>query len=420
MNLKRSSDFKKEIDIWLQEQIISPEQHALFVRRYDLSSQPPWYTRTSFFIQSIAVLFAAVGFILLIAFNWDIFPIYIRMLTGLVPLAIAYISGFYFISKGDTDKAELAFIMASLLFGTNIALQAQIFHISAYFPDGVLWWIIGSIPVMYYFRSTFLNLFLQVLFVVWLWMQNEFCQFNFLGIIILGFILYQNYVKASTMGAIALFFTLHSFITNISIYIFGLPRWNEAFLLIWMPQFILAYLHFFVGLLDRFENLYEESFYKRFKNFGLTIITFLFYLSTYNELINEMQKELLYYKYLWIWIPLFIIGLALQWAKEKKVTVFLYGAISLVWFLPIFIGSSEFFFYLNNALFFGFCVWKIYDGIAQRHKWAFMSGVFYMIVILLTRYFSLFEDFLTSGILFIVCSILLLFINRLWNQRYAK
>jgi uncharacterized membrane protein len=420
MNLKRSSDFKKEIDTWLEERIISPEQHTLFVKRYDLSSEPPWYTRTSFFIQSIAVLFAAAGFILLIAFNWDIFPIYIRMLTGLIPLAIAYISGFYFFHKGDNDKAELSFIMASLLFGTNIALQAQIFHISAYFPDGVLWWIIGAIPVMFYFKSTFLNLFLQVLFVVWLWMQNEFSQFNFLGIILLAFILYQNYVKPSMMGMIALFFTLHSFITNVSVYIFGLPRWDEAFLLIWMPQFILAYLHFFIGLLDKFENLYEENFYKRFRNFGLTIITFLFYLSTYIELIKVIQKELFYLNYLWIWIPLFIIGLALQWNKEKKASVLLYALISLVWFLPILTTNYEALFYLNNALFFAFCVWKIYDGIAQRHKWAFMSGVFYMIVILLTRYFSLFEDFLTSGILFIVCSILLLFINRLWNQKYAK
>jgi hypothetical protein len=137
-------------------------------------------------------------------------------------------------------------------------------------------------------------------------------------------------------------------------------------------------------------------------------------------LIKVIEKELFYLKYLWIWIPLFIIGLAFQLTKEKKTSVLLYALISLVWFLPILTSNYEALFYLNNALFFGFCVWKIYDGIAQRHKWAFMSGVFYIIVILLTRYFSLFEDFLTSGVLFIACSILLLFINRLWNQKYAK
>ncbi len=424
MKLRRSSALKQEVEAWLREDIISEQQYQVLLKRYELDIEAAWYTQTNFIIQSVAFLMAAMGVGLLIGFNWDILPVPIRMLTGLLPLFASYIAGFYFFSRSEQDKSELAFVFASLLFGCNIALQAQIFHISSYYPDGILWWILGALPVMFFFKSTFLNCFLQLLTMMWLHLQSEYHQFAWLGIIILGAILYQNYLKPNSWAAIILFFTIGYFVLNICIAMRESRNWGiEAEIL--LPSFACGYVMAYVGLVRFFESSYSERFTQRITAIGHTAIVFYLFFYTFTDATSSLTYIKASNIFVILGLILWVLGAVFSVLKQaKNYENYIVLGIALTCILPPVLGLSDesafIFVVFCNLLFLAYAVWSIYSGIQNRNKGGFMYGIFLLVALAFARYISLMADFLTAGILFILFAILLLVINKQWNKRYAK
>lgn len=422
MKLNRSKDFKQEIDTWLQENLISQHQHSTLVTRYELDKEAAWYMQTNFIIQSVAFLLAAMGVILLISYNWDILPIPMRMLCGLLPLLAAYGAGFYFFTKSELDKSELAFVFACMLFGANIALQAQIFHISSYYPDGILWWILGSLPVMIFFRSTFLNCLLQFLFMMWLQLQNQYGQFQWLGILIMLALVYQNYVNTNALGYLFMFFTGGYFILNFC-NLFAAQSLYGIDPEILHPSFACGYMLAYAGLLKFVSGAYSEKFVKRISSLMYLGVAFYTFLLTFTESISGLAE--------WNILPLFLImgalflavGLVLNWLHDKNdydtYVVFLMAIFcSLLPFVsPDYVVYAM---YFANLLFLAYGIWCTYSGIKSRQKGYFMYGLFLLLVWSLARFIYLIGDYLIAGLLFIGIAMALLFINKQWNKKYAQ
>ncbi len=436
-NLKGSQQFREEIESWVKEGIISSEQSQKLSQKYELpqlGEAPPFYRDSSFILKAVAILIGVAGLMLVIAQNWDDLPIVVRMLTGLIPLFAAYIWGFWTLRQNDEHTAELAFLLASLLFGVNIMLQAQIFHISSYFPNGVLWWILGTVPTMIYFRSKIIAVIFQGLFVLWVSLQMEYMQFSVWSPILLLIFGYMLYIRPNVLLLIGMFISLYLAIMN------GISAiYQERFFSIVREgyyMFGLSYLLLFLGIFQFLKDNYSQTIQRNIQNLLRFAFVFVLFLFTFKDIVQEAiprQSTSYWYgnseiNYLVIGsMAVFCVGIYIYsvFIKAQNInfkTVFPLVLLVLL-SIPLVIFSNDYdkilaVFY--NLVLLGLSIWKIYDGIHNQQKGDFMTGIFYLLMLALARYFDLFENYVITGILFIVLGIGLYFINNFWNKKFSK
>jgi uncharacterized membrane protein len=437
-NLKGSAQFREEIESWVKEGIISSDQSQKLSQKYqlpELGDAPPFYKDSSLILKSVAILIGVAGLMLVIAQNWDDLPIVARVLTGLVPLFAAYIWGFLKLQQDDKDTAELAFLLASLLFGVNIMLQAQIFHISSYFPNGVLWWILGTMPTMIYFRSKIIAIIFQGLFILWISLQMEYMQFSVWSPILLLLFGYMLYIRPNVLLLIGMFISLYLAIMN------GVSAiYQEHFFRIVQEGYYLfglSYLLLFLGIFQFLKDKYSETIQRNIQNLLRFAFVFVLFFFTFEKIVGELTtkrglKSWVYgdseINYLIIGIIIVVcIGIYIYsvFIKAQKINFKTVFPLVLLAFLtlPLLVFSQNYdvilaIFY--NVVLLALSVWKIYDGIHHQRKGDFMTGIFYLLMLALARYFDLFENYVITGILFIVLGMGLYFINNFWNKKFSK
>ena len=390
---------------------------------------------SSFILKAVAILIGVAGLMLVIAQNWDDLPIVVRMLTGLLPLFAAYMWGFLKLHQNDEHTAELAFLLASLLFGVNIMLQAQIFHISSYFPNGVLWWILGTMPVMIYFRSKIIAIIFQGFFILWISLQMEYMQFSVWSPILILLFGYMLYIRPNVLLLIGMFISLYLALMN------GISAiYQEHFLRIVQEGYYifgLSYLLLFLGIFQFLQDNYSQTIQRNIQNLLRFAFVSLLFFFTFKDIVGEVTHEngLKTYIYGHSEINLLVIGsmavvcigiyIYSVFIKAQNINFKTVFSLALLAFLslPLIVFSQDYdtilaLFY--NVVLLALSVWKIYDGIQHQQKGDFMTGIFYLLMLALARYFDLFENYVITGILFIVLGIGLYFINNFWNKKFSK
>jgi hypothetical protein len=422
--LKGSQNFKAEIELWQQEGIITAEQLAKLKAKYELDAPPPWYKRTSFVLQGVALLLAAMGFFLLIAMNWETLPIFVRTLIVLLPLLGSYAVAWYQYRKENISGAELAMLLASLLLGANIALQAQIYHISAYFPDGVLWWILGTLPVIYFFRSSLIAVIFQGLFIIWLQMQLQFDQFAYWGIIMFAAFSWFLYRNPNSVHLIFAFVSGYLFLSNIfQSFIYTNRYDNFVFSLLFTTIYALMSL----SKLKILQPQYSETFILRLQQLFTTGIFFVLYAFTFSEFNKDIANHTFEVRTLLALAIFYVLALTI-WAWKTKFTdretSIFFLVVGIFLSMPLLNRNEDTAFWymvLCNILLFSLIIYKIYIGIQHQEKAKFMWGIGYLVVWAISRYIVLFgENYLFTGLVFIACSLGIFAVNRLWNKKFGE
>lgn len=435
-HLKGSERFKEEIDLWKTQGWISPEQANLFIESYELNQAPPWYRQSGVLIKAISLFIVAAGIFLLISANWQSLPMAVQMLAGLTPLVIAYVFAIRYYLQGDKVSSHLAMVFASLVFGANIALQAQIFHISAYYPDGVLWWIIGSLPVIFFFRSTFLAVTFQALFLMWLFWQNEYFQFSLWSPILMLAFAYFVYRNPHWLDLLFMLGSFYMFLVNLIIAVEE-KRLERIYEIELMPLFFSAYILLFLSIFCFIKKDYEGKFVDKFQTALITVIVFFFYIFTFQDVVADVAQTIISKGVPTSFYALLIIAGVLHWQsaaidvdKHSRAKMNIAFVMVALLFVPaLFLSLTnltsenlkapvEVIFFAMNFLFFAYCIWKIYHGISAREKGDFMRGIFYLLIWLIGRYIILFEDYLTTSIIFILAGAGLYYLNSYWNKKF--
>ncbi len=420
INFKGSKKFKIEIESWLEDKIITEQQAGILYNKYDLLKDPPWYLRSSFILKGIALILLGMGMLLLISENWNNFNIPVRMMFGIVPMAVAYAFGFNYLYKEQKDAAELAFFFANIMLGVNIFLQAQIFHISSYFPNGVLWWIIGSIPVAIYFKSNLHNFLIQVTYIIWLSMQLNFDQFSFWSIAIFGTIVYLLYLKPNIFQFLLAVISMYFFIFNINWSIYGTYK-TEFPLMFGSIALLLTTITPF------FKEQYSESFLSKIHGVGVLIILIILYFLTFSDIIDEFARTK---PTLTTYV---ILGVSLILYFKEGMNDFTNWAYGMMIFFILFhqiaansvnnsTAEREMLNFagvvITNIIFMAHLIWRIRYGMVKRIKRHFMFGIFLLFILALTRYIDFFEDYILTSIIFILGGIALFVLNNYWNKKY--
>ncbi len=417
----KSKAFKQEIQSWLDEQIIDQPTAKRLYEKYQLEGDSPWYARSGFILSAVAVLFVAMGLLLLISENWHELGTPLRMSVGLVPLGVAYLWGFYELQRSEDSRAELAFFLANLLFGINIFLQAQIWHIDTYFPNAFLWLAIGTVPVILYFRSTASLLVLTLALMLYLGFQLANYNFSLLGLLPMGAMLYMVWQKPTRATLLLAVINIFLFVFNIAE---NLERGREHLELFSLFAVICFLLMLFLQRLQFVEN---------FVNAVSTILLLALFGWVFALTWQNPVEGISAHKVTYSAMVLAAMGLAVfaawltELSFEVRAAAGVVAYVLVVHLVSQFISpganemsedNADIVTVFTNLSFFGLAGLFVARGIKHRYKKAFMLGIILLLALAIGRYIDYFANYVTMALVFMAAGAFTWFINRYWNKKY--
>ncbi|WP_254512980.1 DUF2157 domain-containing protein [Anatilimnocola floriformis] len=177
---------QKELALWQQQDLLSGDQVRAILAQYE-SEQTARQNSQNVFLYSLgglAALLMAAAVLLLVSFNWQEIPPAGKLAVIFGSLILTYATGAFAWQIGFPRVAEVVFFFAALLYGAAIWLIAQIFHMSAHYPDGYFWWAVGVLPLAIILDT--LPLHVLFAFLLGTWFSTEIIGFRHLGAVIFG------------------------------------------------------------------------------------------------------------------------------------------------------------------------------------------------------------------------------------------
>lgn len=141
-----------ELQNWLAEGLITAEQTKRLRDKYklgDLAGESQQTLINTIFI--FGAVLVAGGIIAFVAAHWEGIPSFWKLVIIIGIMIAVQLTGFYFWKvKANLPQLGHALVLSGvLIFGANIALVAQIFHLTANYYEGFLIWTICALLIAY-------------------------------------------------------------------------------------------------------------------------------------------------------------------------------------------------------------------------------------------------------------------------------
>ena len=155
MSNKFRAALRNELAIWIHKGIVTEETAKQLSSAYELDNLRHESTRLlSAVIFTIGGLLLGGGLISFVAANWEVIPTPIKLALLLSALLGLHSVGFWLRHSTNWTRLGHALIFCGcLVFGANIGLIAQIFHISSNWYGGFGAWALGSLVMAWAIRS---------------------------------------------------------------------------------------------------------------------------------------------------------------------------------------------------------------------------------------------------------------------------
>ncbi|MCS6971881.1 MAG: DUF2157 domain-containing protein [Leptospiraceae bacterium] len=401
---------------WVAKGIISHNQGEKILALY--RHEVPVYKTLRFWLLALAVAFLGFALFLVLSANWQKFPWAVQSAIALLPLVVAQLMAVHAEKQGLRLRADLAWFVASLAFGLNIMLQAQIFHISSYYPNGVLFWVLGILPVLWWRPSVPIFFLVAVLFHIYIFLEMAQSQFNLLAFLPLVAIARTMLLRQNLVSILVFCITLYFFD-----WMLLSSRGAEYPGVVWE----LAHMLVALALLQNLAGLSQRHFTIFFRILILAFYSILLFL-TFKDGVGFLWHK----GKVWPAVALATVGALGLWPQKRqllKQPVVLIFALSLA--LTIVAGGLLALFsereYLKttariatNAIYFLSLLALLWQAIVQREKLLFWGASVGLLLWVFLRYLDLFENYLTTALVFALCAAALWGLNRLWQERYEK
>jgi len=135
---------KRDMARWVEDGLIHADEVDALLASAGLSNKGG-SLQTIFAI--LGSLFLGASAISYMAANYGTIPRLTLLIAGLALMWIAYGVGAYLIQQSRHSMGQGLVLLGALLFGANIMLIAQMYHISSHYPNGVLAWAVGALAV---------------------------------------------------------------------------------------------------------------------------------------------------------------------------------------------------------------------------------------------------------------------------------
>jgi uncharacterized membrane protein len=423
------NDLAQEVAEWQADGLISASQAERICARYgiDFNARDAHSFGYRLLI-ALGYLFVGLAVITLLSANWDEIPRMLRI-GMLVALTLGVnLFGLQRYRQGEDNAATAAFFLGALLYGASIMLIAQIYHLGEHYPDGIYWWMIGTLPMALLLKSRLLMLLVSALAIVWFLVETEMGYLpRTFPLFLLALAWFVFYAKASNL----LFLVLMASVLLWSMYLLGWYTGSAGHFDLDAPR-----LTFGVGYLVlcfAISNWLASRSAPHLREYGLlldlwslrlgvlVLLVFSFDMAWWEYIGWARQSPLLHGTIILLCSALALILHHLSGSRRRNAVV---AAVSyLALFLPALSwGEKEhtiIFQLIDNLLLIGFGIWLIVHGISQATSHYFYLGVGTVLVTGLVRYMDLVGDYLGASLLFLLFAVILLFSARYWRVRNA-
>ena len=156
----------KKLDEWAAEGLITAEQaEAIRAREPAPKSSPPWGI---LIFAGFGAVVLGLGVILLFAYNWDQMHKFAKLAVVFGALVAAHGTGIILRRRNLPEGfSDAAFLTGTMMFGAGIWLVAQIYHISAHYPNAFIVWAAGALMLAWILPSVTQGLLASVLISAW-------------------------------------------------------------------------------------------------------------------------------------------------------------------------------------------------------------------------------------------------------------
>jgi len=144
---------RKELPAWAQQGWLTPGSEQKILDHVAAERGPGVrYLPLAFSI--LGVLLLGAGVITFFAANWSVIPKVAKLTLVFGSMWLAYAGAGYALRYREAPQlGEALLLLGVILFGSNIMLIGQIYHIDAHYPNGVLLWALGGMVTAYLMHS---------------------------------------------------------------------------------------------------------------------------------------------------------------------------------------------------------------------------------------------------------------------------
>jgi uncharacterized membrane protein len=402
----------RELERWVDEKLVSPEQATHLRQRYPVSM--PAFSWGLIVFATTGALVVGLGVILLLAYNWDGIPKFGKLALIFGAMAGAHAAGLHWLRQDDWRRklGEAMLVLGTMFFGAAIWLVAQIYNIDEHYPNGFLTWAAGALVLAWVIRSTALGILAVLL--VGIWGGCEAVDFNRPGhwamlVVVLGVapLAWRN--RSAVLLALCVAATQALLLLNLGVWGAGAHLFTAS----------LAFAVLLAGA-ARLSAAVFSGGARVMEGFGYGVFLVCAYLLTF----RGATRGLLDWERAPGWRPefavaigwgLFAIAIALwAWVARRALLARELAVERTDWLLPIALlyafgiaaigarGWEQFVAWSFTALLLGLAAWWMWRGCQQSRLGITVLGSVVLTALVAARYFDLFQSMASRGLAFIV------------------
>ncbi len=167
----RKNLLRRETRRWVDEGLVEPFQAERILNRYGASLNDAGPSALGL-LTGLAGLFAGLALLLLVSANWEQLPRLARF-AGLVTLtAVLNVWGVVRLVRAGTGGGLL--LLGGFAYGASIMLTGQMYHLGEHFPNGLLLWTLGLVPMTLLSGGRLLALLGLAVAAAWMLLEYRF------------------------------------------------------------------------------------------------------------------------------------------------------------------------------------------------------------------------------------------------------
>lgn len=423
----------REVRGWIDEGLIEPAQGEAILARYDRSlsemEKPALGYRV---LSALAVLCGGAALLLLLSHNWDELSRAGRML-GLIGFT-ALLNGMGLLRwvRGQRDNAVLWLFAGGIAYGASIMLIAQIYHLGEHYPDGLLWWALGVLPMAWLTASRLLHVLQLSLASLWMFTEFPF-SFPWLMPLFVGAALYQVLYR-KRLGVLLISALALAVIWLNGLYQWSMLRWQDWRMYDeWAGHLgltvVLCLLLAALALTQRDHPLRGRRADAALVlgwlgRLGLLLLLVFSYPAAW----REFGEDWLFHggPVCWLLMAVVVISAVLTRWMNMRTRLGLLGVVLLVsaaLLLPLSVPPARLavpMALLINLVLLAIGIALIFSGLNRRLAKRFYGGIVLLLAVVLMRYLDLIGDYLSSALLFAVAGGVLFAAARFWRSAMAR
>ena len=135
---------RRELPVWIERGWVKPGADRAILDH--VAAQAVGTRYLTYALSILGVLLLGTGIITYFAANWGLIPKALKLLILFGAMWLAYGAAWHALRDERAPYLGQALVLLGvILFGSNIMLIAQVYHIDAHFPNGVLMWSLGAL-----------------------------------------------------------------------------------------------------------------------------------------------------------------------------------------------------------------------------------------------------------------------------------